>query len=146
MKKILLVGAFVLSAVTFANVHASHANHGTTTATAGMEAGKGMMGGMGSMMTPEMKAKMEAKGKMKDGKCSMMEMKGMMANLTPEQRIVMEKEMIDIDAKKLELRRLNNTAKPDAKRVETLTKEISTMEAKHMESMHKMMPTPAKTN
>lgn len=145
MKKILLVGAFVISAVSFANTHTGHNMADMNKGSAGM--GSMMNGQMGSMMSPEMKAK----GMMKDGKCVKMENgmmggKGMMMNMTPEQKVAMEKDMIAIQEKQLEVRKLMNTAKPDTKKIEKLNAEIATMRTKHMESMQKMMTAPAKTN
>lgn len=153
MKKILLVGAFVISAFSFANTHAGHNMADMKSGTAGM--GSMMNGEMGSMMSPEMKVMMEAKGMMKDGKCTKMEngmmggkdmMKGGMMNMTPEQKKAMETDMIAIQEKQLEVRKLMNTAKPDTKKIEKLNAEIATMRTKHMESMQKMMAAPAKTN
>ncbi|MGL4969703.1 MAG: hypothetical protein ACRC5B_06075, partial [Fusobacteriaceae bacterium] len=93
MKKILLVGAFLISAVSFANVHGNHnmgnMNNGAA-AMGTMQGGSGMMGGKMGMM--------------KGGKCSMMGGKGMMMNMTPEQRMAMEKDMIVIQEKQLEVR------------------------------------------
>lgn len=138
MKKILLVGAFLISAISFANMHANHTNHNMNGAAPAMGT---MQGGMGMM---------------KDGKCPMMEGKGMMGgkgmmmnNMTPEQKMAMEKEMIAIQEKQLEVRKLMNTTNPDMKKVEKLNAEIATMKTKHMETMHKMMAVPAapaKTN
>ncbi|MGL4733023.1 MAG: hypothetical protein ACRCWN_04985, partial [Fusobacteriaceae bacterium] len=83
MKKILLVGAFLISAVSFANVHGNH--------------------NMGNMNNGA-----AAMGTMQGGKCSMMGGKGMMMNMTPEQRMAMEKDMIVIQEKQLEVRKLMN--------------------------------------
>ncbi|MGL4402659.1 MAG: hypothetical protein ACRCTS_02880 [Fusobacteriaceae bacterium] len=138
MKKILLVGAFLISAVSFANVHANHnmgnMNNGAA-AMGTMQGGSGMMGGKMGMMKGE--------------KCSMMGGKGMMMNMTPEQRMAMEKDMITMKEKQLEVRKLMNTTNPDMKKVEAVNIEIAKMRTKHMESMNKMMAvpaTPVKTN
>ncbi|MGL4402662.1 MAG: hypothetical protein ACRCTS_02895 [Fusobacteriaceae bacterium] len=123
MKKILLVGAFVLSALSFANMHGNK-NMKDMKDMGGMNCP--MMGGMGKGM-----------------------MGGMMMNMTPEQKMAMEKDMIAIQEKHLEVRKLMNTENPDMKKVEALNVEIGTMRTKHMESMHKMMKAPAvpaKTN
>lgn len=144
MKKILLA-TLILSVASFAT---SHTTHNMGDMNKGMNGG--MMGGMmGNMCSPEMKAKMEANGMMKDGKCTMMDGEmnhgGMMANMTPEQKMAMEKNMIAIQEKQLEVRKLMNTAKPDTAKIEKLNAEIANMKTKHMESMQKMMPAaPAK--
>ncbi|MGL5125721.1 MAG: hypothetical protein ACRC6U_07000 [Fusobacteriaceae bacterium] len=110
MKKILLVGAFILSAVTFAS--------------------PGMMGGNGMM----------------NGECPMMGGNGMMGNMTADQRMLMEKNMIAIQEKQIEVRKLMNTTKPDTAKIEKLNSEIINMRTNHMESMQKLMAAPAKTN
>lgn len=141
MKKILLVGAVIISAVSFANTHAGHNMGAMNSDKPAMDSMncKGVMGGH-----------MQSMDMMKDGKCSMMEGKGhmgsMMSDMKPEQKMAMEKEMIAIQEKQLEVRKLMNTANPDMKKVEKLNGEIAQMRTKHMESMQKMMSVPAKTN
>lgn len=111
MKKILLIGIFTVSVLSFANPHAGHniekMNNETTM------------------------------------QCQMMGKMGMMNNMTPQEKIAMEKGMIAIQEKELEVRKLMNTNNTDMKKIEKLNKEIQIMRTNHMESMHKMMTAPA---
>ncbi|MGL4909914.1 MAG: hypothetical protein ACRCYM_03175 [Cetobacterium sp.] len=119
MKKLLLVGAFVISAVSFANTHEGSMN--------GMNMNGGMMGGMNKcqMMDGMMN------GGMMNG--------GMMNNMTPELRKQMQDDMIKVQEKQLEISKIMNTSKPDMKKVEKLNSEISTIRANHMTKMQQNM-------
>lgn len=136
MKNFLMLGAMVISATIFAadpatNPHAAHQNAGQN----------GMM--MGSMMTPEMMQKMKDSGM----SCPMMEAGGMqnngmmggnmMANMTPEQKVAMEKDMAVMQEKMAEVKKLTSVEKPDWKKVEKLNEEIAKLRAKHMTEMMK---------
>ncbi|MGL4533754.1 MAG: hypothetical protein ACRCUA_01645, partial [Fusobacteriaceae bacterium] len=120
---ILLVGAFILSAVTFASPYNNSGMMGGNYNNCSTTNGNGMMGGNG-----------------------MMNGNGMMYNITPDQRMFMEKNMIAIQEKQIEVRKLMNTTKPDTAKIEKLNSEIINMRTNHMESMQKLMAAPAKTN
>ena len=117
MKKLLLVGAFVISAVSFANGHNSHGAMNNDTMNASM--GKGMM------------------------KCSMMDGsmgRGMMGmNMSPELRKEMQGDMIKIQEKQLEISKIMNTSNPDMKKVEKLNNEIYQIKASQMTKMQQNM-------
>lgn len=121
MKKILLVGAFVISAVSFANSNNSQGfMHGTMN--------KGMMMNGGGV----------ANCKMMNGSAGM----GMMGmNMTPELRKEMQDDMIKIQEKQLEINKIMNTSKPDMKKVEKLNNEIYQIKATHMTKMQQNIKT-----
>ena len=106
MKKILLVGAFVISAVSFANGHTAmeNMNHSSM-----------------KMMNGDMNCKMM-------GKMNMM-------NMTPELKKQMQDDMIKIQEKQLEISKIMNTTNPDMKKVEKLNNEIYQIKATHMTKM-----------
>lgn len=124
MKKLLLVGAFVISAVSFANGHNSHGAMSNDAMNASM--GKGMM--KCSMMDGSM-----GKGMMKGG------MMGMNMNMSPELRKEMQGDMIKIQEKQLEISKIMNTSNPDMKKVEKLNNEIYQIKATHMTKMQQNM-------
>ena len=119
MKKILLVGAFVISAVSFANSNNSQGHiHGTQN--------KGMMMNGGGV----------ANCKMMNGSSGM----GMMGmNMTPELRKEMQNDMIKMQEKQLEINKIMNTSNPDMKKVEKLNNEIYQIKANHMTKMQQNM-------
>lgn len=125
MKKILLVGAFVISAVSFANGHTSmeNMNH---------ESMKNNMNISNMEMTnKDMSCKMMDKqngGNHMMGKMSMM-------NMTPELKKQMQDDMIKIQEKQLEISKIMNTINPDMKKVEKLNNEIYQIKANHMTKM-----------
>lgn len=119
MKKILLVGAFVISAVSFANSNNSQGlMHGIMN--------KGMMMNGGGV----------ANCKMMNGSVG----KGMMGmNMTPELRKEMQNDMIKMQEKQLEINKIMNTSNPDMKKVEKLNNEIYQIKANHMTKMQQNM-------
>lgn len=112
MKKILLVGAFVISAVSFANGHTTmeNMNHGSMGSNTNHSSMK--------MMNGDMNCKMM--GKM---------------NMTPELKKQMQDDMIKIQEKQLEISKIMNTTNPDMKKVEKLNNEIYQIKATHMTKM-----------
>lgn len=115
MKKILLVGAFVISAVSFANGHTTmeNMNHGSMGSNTNHSSMK--------MMNGDMNCKMM-------GKMNMM-------NMTPELKKQMQDDMIKIQEKQLEISKIMNTTNPDMKKVEKLNNEIYQIKATHMTKM-----------
>lgn len=125
MKKILLVGAFVISAVSFANGHTTmeNMNHGSM---------KNNMNISNMEMTnKDMSCKMMDK---QNGGNHMMGKMGMM-NMTPELKKQMQDDMIKIQEKQLEISKIMNTTNPDMKKVEKLNNEIYQIKATHMTKM-----------
>lgn len=122
MKKILLVGAFVISAVSFASGHTSmeNMNHGSM---------KNNMNISNMEMTnKDMRCKMMDKqngGNHMMGKMSMM-------NMTPELKKQTQDDMIKIQEKQLEISKIMNTINPDMKKVEKLNNEIYQIKDNHM--------------
>ena len=114
MKKLLLAGVLVLSAVSFARMG------GTTNGYMG----NGMMNGGSRMM---------ATGSHMNG--------GMMNNMSPELRQEMQNDMIKMQEKQLEIRKIMNTSNPDMKKVEKLNNELYQIKANHMNKMHQNMVT-----
>ena len=114
-KKILLVGAFVISAVSFANGHTTmeNMNHGSMGSNTNHSSMK--------MMNGDMNCKMM-------GKMNMM-------NMTPELKKQMQDDMIKIQEKQLEISKIMNTTNPDMKKVEKLNNEIYQIKATHMTKM-----------
>lgn len=119
MKKILLVGAFVISAVSFANGHTTmeNMNHGSMGSNTNHSSMK--------MMNGDMNCKMM-------GKMNMM-------NMTPELKKQMQDDMIKIQEKQLEISKIMNTTNPDMKKVEKLNNEIYQIKATHMTKMQENM-------
>lgn len=115
MKKILLVGAFVISAVSFANGHTTmeNMNHGSMGSNTNHSSMK--------MMNGDMNCKMM-------GKMNMM-------NMTPELKKQMQDDMIKIQEKQLEISKIMNTTNPDMKKVEKLNNEMYQIKATHMTKM-----------
>ncbi|WP_432205091.1 hypothetical protein ACQ9ZF_03870 [Cetobacterium somerae] len=114
MKKLLLLaGVLVLFAVSFAR-------NGITNGYMG----NGMMNG-GFRMT---------NGHHMNG--SMM-MNGMSSELRQE----MQNDMIKMQEKQLEIRKIMNTSNPDMKKVEKLNNELYQIKANHMNKMHQNMIT-----
>ncbi|MEG0236906.1 MAG: hypothetical protein RR523_03430 [Cetobacterium sp.] len=115
MKKILLVGVFVISAVSFANGHTTmkNMNHGSMRSNTNHSSMK--------MMNGDMNCKMM-------GKMNMM-------NMTPELKKQMQDDMIKIQEKQLEINKIMNTTNPDMKKIEKLNNEIYQIKATHMTKM-----------
>ncbi|MGL5535043.1 MAG: hypothetical protein ACRDB5_03520 [Cetobacterium sp.] len=115
MKKILLVGVFVISAVSFANGHTTmeNMNHGSMRSNTNHSSMK--------MMNEDMNCKMM-------GKMNMM-------NMTPELKKQMQDDMIKIQEKQLEINKIMNTTNPDMKKIEKLNNEIYQIKATHMTKM-----------
>ncbi|MGL5759893.1 MAG: hypothetical protein ACRCXS_00615 [Cetobacterium sp.] len=115
MKKILLVGVFVISAVSFANGHTTmeNMNHGSMRSNTNHSSMK--------MMNGDMNCKMM-------GKMNMM-------NMTPELKKQMQDDMIKIQEKQLEINKIMNTTNPDMKKIERLNNEIYQIKATHMTKM-----------
>ncbi|MGL5776998.1 hypothetical protein [Cetobacterium sp.] len=115
MKKILLVGVFVISAVSFANGHTTmeNMNHGSMRSNTNHSSIK--------MMNGDMNCKMM-------GKMNMM-------NMTPELKKQMQDDMIKIQEKQLEINKIMNTTNPDMKKIEKLNNEIYQIKATHMTKM-----------
>ncbi|WP_432205604.1 hypothetical protein ACQ9ZF_12270 (plasmid) [Cetobacterium somerae] len=126
MKKLLLVGAFVISAVSFANIHDSHGSM-----NGNMD--KGIVNNSSEMMNCKMMNGSMGKGMMSGG------MMGM--NMTPELRKEMQDDMIKIQEKQLEINKIMNTSKPDMKKVEKLNNEIYQIKATHMTKMQQNIKT-----
>ena len=124
MKKILLVGAFVISAVSFANGHGTmgNMNHGS------MGNNVNNMG----MMNGDMGCKMMKNGSHMMGKMNMM-------NMSPELKKQMQDDMIKVQEKQLEISKVMNTTNPDMKKVEKLNNEIYQIKATHMTKMQENM-------
>ncbi|MGL4865191.1 MAG: hypothetical protein ACRC4T_19020 [Cetobacterium sp.] len=114
MKKILLVGAFVISSLSFASGH-------------------GYMGNTG-MMNGDMGCKMmgSKSGNHMMGKMSMM-------NMSPELKKQMQDDMIKIQEKRLEISKIMNTTNPDMGKVEKLNNEIYQIKATNMTKMQENM-------
>ncbi|MGL4861860.1 MAG: hypothetical protein ACRDCE_21285 [Cetobacterium sp.] len=119
MKKILLVGVFVISAVSFANGHTTmeNMNHGSMRSNTNHSSMK--------MMNEDMNCKMM-------GKMNMM-------NMTPELKKQMQDDMIKIQEKQLEINKIMNTTNPDMKKIERLNNEIYQIKATHMTKMQQNM-------
>ncbi|MGL5571311.1 hypothetical protein [Cetobacterium sp.] len=115
MKKILLVGVFVISAVSFANGHTTmeNMNHGSMRSNTNHSSMK--------MMNGDMNCKMM-------GKMNMM-------NMTPELKKQMQDDMIKIQEKQLEINKIMNITNPDMKKIEKLNNEIYQIKATHMTKM-----------
>ncbi|MCQ8213487.1 hypothetical protein NON08_13350 [Cetobacterium somerae] len=112
MKKLLLAGVLVLSAVSFARMG-------------------GTMGSMGSGM-------INGRHRMTSGS----HMNGnMMNNMSPELRQEMQNDMIKMQEKQLQIRKIMNTSNPDMKKVEKLNNELYQIKANHMNKMHQNMIT-----
>lgn len=112
MKKLLVVGTLILSAGAFAaGGHSGHSGNGKK--VAGNNNGCTMMGG-------------KTGGRM-------------MANLTPEQQKVMQRDMIAIQEKQLEVRKAMAEDKVDWNKVEKLNKEVANLRATHKTQMMKYM-------
>lgn len=152
MKKTILAGLLVIGAVSFAangtgtlagnnqpnGVTRMEANNGicsvtgtSTRANSGNFMGKGMKSG-NDMMGKNMKMgkKMGRKSQGNGGKYGY-------ALLTPEQRTAAEKNMIAVQEKKLEVRKIMLDKTPDWKKVEKLNLEMATLQAKNRTEMDK---------
>lgn len=116
MKKLLMVGMLIISAGAFAAPH--------HTEQQGMGMGQGMM-----MDNCQMTG---------NGKGAQM-YNNMMSNLTPEQKKEMQKEMVQIQEKRLEVKKAMLEDKVDWTKVEKLNKEIGEIQAKHKTQMMKYM-------
>ena len=110
MKKLLVVGIFVIAGISFANMHGyMHSNvNGYDKVNSGMMMGSNGMG----------------RGMMGGGM--------MMNNITPELRKEMQDDMIRIQEKQLEISKTLNTTNPDMKKVERLQNEIIAIRVNHM--------------
>lgn len=148
MKKTILAGLLVIGAVSFAangtgalagnnqpnGVTRMEANNGICTVT-----GTAVRGNSGSFMGKGTKSGKDMMGKnMKMGRKS----KGNggkygYALLTPEQRTAAEKNMIAVQEKKLEVRKIMLDKTPDWKKVEKLNLEMATLQAKNRTEMEK---------
>lgn len=113
MKKLLLIGAVMVSAISFANGH----------------------GGMGTGMNNTSGGNMTCK--MMGNKMGGNHMMGM--NMTPELKKEMQNDMIKIQEKQLEINKIMNTSNPNMKKVESLNKEIYQIKANHMTKMQQNM-------
>ena len=129
MKKYFLIGSFIISTFTFAASHDSHQNHSQQ-----------------NMMNDNMPAMMQSQGT-DCPKCNMMQnmtqmpgwkadkkmMKSNMMYATPE----MQKNMIDIEQKELDIKKAMLDDKVDWNKVEKLNKEIGEIRAKMQTEMMK---------
>lgn len=113
MKRLLLAGVLTLSAISFARMGG----------TMNDSMGSGMIKG-GHRMTS---------GSHMNG--------NMMSNMSPELRQEMQNDMIEMQEKQLEIRKIMNTSNPDIKKVEKLNNELYQIKANHMNKMHQSMIT-----
>ncbi|MCQ8211235.1 hypothetical protein NON08_01455 [Cetobacterium somerae] len=128
MKKYFLIGSFIISAFTFAASHDSHQNHSQ----------QNMMNdnNMPMMQSQENCPKcnmMQNMSQMPGWKADKKMMKSNMMYATPE----MQKNMIDIEQKELDIKKAMLDDKVDWNKVEKLNKEIGEIRAKMQTEMMK---------
>lgn len=140
MKKYILVCSFILSAFTFSATHDNHQNQQSTMNEMPMMQSQNGCPKCGSEMMKNMSQMPRWKGDQKLMKSNMM-------YATPE----MQKSMIDIEQKELDIKKEMLEDKVDWSKVEKLNKEIAQIKAdiqtkvmkQHFEMM-KSTPTPVK--
>ncbi|WP_432205026.1 hypothetical protein ACQ9ZF_03425 [Cetobacterium somerae] len=128
MKKYVLICSVILSSLSFAASHDSHQNHSS----------ENMMDNMPMMTQPQESdcpkcSMMQNMQQMPGWKADKKMMKSRMMYMTPE----MQKNMIDIEQKELDIRKAMLDDKVDWNKVEKLNKEIGEIRAKMQTDMMK---------
>lgn len=135
MKKLLIISTLLIGATAFAVTASNSASAlcpmtGNTMVRNGNGMGPGMKTGANRSENSMMGKKASKKRGFKTG---------YMSNLmTPEQRLAAEKNMISVQEKKLELRKVMLEKTPDWKKVEKLNQEIANIKAKQSTEMMKI--------
>lgn len=139
MKKLLIISTLLIGATAFAVTASNSAN---MPALCPMTGNTALRSGSGNGMGPGMKTGANRSENSMMGKKASKKRgfkTGYMSKLmTPEQRLAAEKNMITVQEKKLELRKVMLEKTPDWKKVEKLNQEIANIKAKQSADMMKI--------